>query len=91
MTICRPYLPRFLVSAVIGWCVLPLALACQICFPIPRNSAADHLIAADRVVLARENPEKPFSLKAVEVLKGDGDGPEIDLFLDSSTRRSLPA
>ena len=63
--------------------------ACQGCYEIPKISAADDLLSADRVVLARENPERPFHLKAVEVLKGEATGPEINLFLDSSTRRLL--
>lgn len=66
-----------------------VADACQICYAIPKVSVADHLISAERVVLAREDPERPFHLKAVEVLKGEVTGPEIDLFLDSSTRRLL--
>ena len=49
--------------------VLP-AMACQICLPFPRESAADKLIDAEIVVLAREDPAKPFSLKPGEVLKG---------------------
>ena len=64
--------------------------ACQICVPYPKQSAADHLLAAQTVVLARENPDKPFSYRATEVLKGTHQA-EIDLFLDSSTRRMLAA
>ncbi len=78
--------------SVIAWGAagLPLPVrACQICLPIPTRSAADFLIEADAVVLARENPDKPFSLKAVEVLKGEISSTEIDLFLDSQTRRLL--
>ena len=79
-----------MIAAMVGG--LPSQVgACQICFPIPKASAADYLLAADRVVLARENPDKPFSLKAIEVLKGDAGSPEIDLFLDSNTRRVLAA
>lgn len=65
--------------------------ACQICVPIPTKSAADFLIGADVVVLARENPDKPFSLRAEEVLKGTLADPSIDLFLDSASRRILAA
>jgi hypothetical protein len=49
----------------------------------------DQLLSADVVVLARENPDKPFSYAIVEVLKGDLDEPDIDLFLDSTLRRRL--
>ena len=65
------------------------AIACQICLPFPKKSAADHLIEADAIVLARENPQKPFSLLAVEVIKGEVDDKAIDLFLDSQSRRTL--
>ncbi|MEP4078460.1 hypothetical protein [Haloferula sp.] len=70
------------------WLAAPLH-ACQICLPFPTTSLADHLIDADQVVLARENPDKPFSLIAKEVLKGENTLPEIDLFLDSQSRRLL--
>jgi hypothetical protein len=63
----------------------------MVCIPYPQNTAADYLLAADVVVLARENPEKPFSYLAVEVLKGDLDAPAIDLFLNSAARRRLAA
>lgn len=84
------HLPKVLLPVALGaWLAAVPLFACQICFPIPKNSAADHLLSADRVVLARENPDRPFSLKPIEVLEGDGESPEIDLFLDSSTRRLL--
>ena len=63
--------------------------ACQICLPFPKKSVADYLLEADAVVLAREDPEKPFSLRAVEVLKGEVEEMEVDLFLDSTSRRVL--
>ena len=66
------------------------AQACQICVPFPKDSAADHLLAARTVVLARENPDKPFSYTPTEILKGKVSS-EVDLFLDSSTRRMLAA
>ena len=61
----------------------------MICIPLPESTAADRLIAADIVVLARENPDKPFSYLAVEVLKGELDDRKIDLFVNSQTRRRL--
>lgn len=66
-----------------------LAEACMVCIPFPQDTVADHLVSAKVVVLARENPKKPFSYIAVEVLKGDLDTPEIELFLDSTKRRLL--
>ncbi len=65
------------------------ALACQICIPYPKKSAADHLIESDAVVFAREDPDRPFHFSAIETLKGDPGNQPIDLFLDSSTRRIL--
>ena len=56
---------------------------------MPRETVADRLIESDVVVFARENPDKPFSYQAVDVLKGKCDSIDIDLFLNSSTRRQL--
>lgn len=67
------------------------AEACMVCVPFPEATVVDYLFSAKVVVLARENPQKPFSYVAIEVLKGDFVGPEIDLFLDSTTRRRLAA
>jgi hypothetical protein len=66
----------------------PLA-ACQICFPYPKKSAADYLIEGEAVVLAREDPQRPFHYRPVRVLKGDPGTKEIDLFINSVTRRTL--
>ena len=63
--------------------------ACMVCIPFPEDTATDQLLAADVVVLARENPDKPFSFVAVEVLKGELNNPAIDRFVDSKTRRRL--
>jgi len=65
------------------------AEACMVCIPFPEDTATDQLLRADVVVLARENPDKPFSFVAVEVLKGDLDNLAIDRFVDSTTRRRL--
>ena len=69
--------------------LLPAAWGCPICLTLPEESAADHLLAAKTVVLAREDPERPFHLAAIETLVGEPESGEIDLFLDSSTRRLL--
>ena len=65
------------------------AQACMVCLPMPRTTAADRLIEADVVAFAREDPGKPFSYQAVEVLKGELDADKIDLFVNSTTRRRL--
>ena len=74
-----------------GLVVAQAAQACQICVPFPTKSAADYLIEADAVALAREDPARPFYYSVVEVLKGDPGSEPIDLFVDSSTRRVLAA
>lgn len=65
--------------------------ACQICVPFPKKSAADYLVEADVVLFAREDPERPFHLSPVTVLKGGLGLGKIDLFLDSASRRRLAA
>jgi hypothetical protein len=52
-------------------------------------SAADYLLDSKTVLLAREDPGRPFHYKSVEVLKGPAPAGAIDLFLDSTTRRIL--
>jgi len=78
-----------LLAVVLIGTALGRAEACAVCIAVPETTAADRLIAADVVVLARENPDKPFSFVAVEVLAGELETPEIDLFLDAGTRRRL--
>ena len=63
--------------------------ACQICVPFPKTSVADILLTGNTVVLAREDPDRPFHFKAIETLKGESDHGEIDLFLNSPIRRTL--
>ena len=65
------------------------AMACQICVPYPQTTLADVLIESESVILVREYDERPYVFKPVEVLKGSVDGPDIDAFLDSSSRRRL--
>lgn len=78
------------VAALLGFAA-QVTFACQICVPFPTKSAADYLIESDTVVLAREDPERPFHYATIKVLKGDPGEKPIDLFLDSATRRSLAA
>ena len=79
--------------ALLVFCGLVLfagrAAACMVCIPFPEDTATDLLQRAEVVVLARENPDKPFSYLAREVLKGELGQPAIDLFVDSRTRRRL--
>ena len=64
------------------------ASACQICLPFPTDSLADRILAAEHLVLARENPDQPYTLGITRILEG-GDPPPLELFLDSSSRRWL--
>ena len=65
--------------------------ACSICIGLPTETAADIVIASGCVLLAREDPKRPFSFAPIEVLKGRFDGEPIDLLVDSVTRRTLKA
>jgi hypothetical protein len=66
------------------------AEACQICQPFPAESLADHILSSDHLALARENPDKPFTLHPTHSLvQGGTKPPALDLFLDSSSRRQL--
>jgi hypothetical protein len=56
---------------------------------MPQTTVADRLIEGEVVVFAREDPDKPFSFQAIEVLKGTLDSTTIDLFVDSPNRRRL--
>jgi len=84
-------------AAGIRWIGLVLGLvagtagACQVCIPLPTSTLADRLLGANAVVLAREDPARPFHYRPTEVLAGSpGDAP-IELFLNSHARRSLAA
>jgi hypothetical protein len=64
--------------------------ACQICLPFPTISLADHILVSSHLVIARENPNKPFTLHPVRTLvKGEATPAALELFLDTSSRRQL--
>ena len=73
------------------WLLAGAVEACTICVPYPTRTVADFLIESPVVVLARENPDKPFSYRIIEPLKGEPSGFDVDLFIDSGTRRMLTA
>jgi hypothetical protein len=79
------------------WCLLLLAVfggvagACQICVPLPERTLADRLLASRAVVLAREDPQRPFHYRAIETLAGTPHGAPTELFLNSQARRTLAA
>lgn len=65
------------------------ARACSLCVGFPERSPVDFLLESSAVALAREDPNRPFSMIAFEYLKGSPDGTDLDLFLDTKTRRAL--
>ena len=65
--------------------------ACQLCFPFPIKSAADHLLENELVVFARLNPNDKFSYVITRELKGHAETKKLDYFADSATRRRLKA
>ena len=68
-----------------------LAEACPICNIYPQKTAADFLIESQYVVFAREDPQRPFSYKAIKILKGDPVTTDINLFVNSTARHLLRA
>ena len=76
-------------AVIITMIISAAAEDCMICVPFPKATHADKLVESETVVLARENMDKPFFLRTVDVLKGAVDNPEIDSFINSFTRRKL--
>lgn len=67
------------------------ASACQICVPLPIQTMTDRLLDSDAVVLAREDPQRPYHYAALNTLKGDPSTVAIDLFMNTRVRRYLTA
>ena len=65
------------------------AIACQICLPYPKDSLLDRINASESLVLAREHPDKAYSLSTIRILRASSEAPDLELFLPSSTRRML--
>jgi hypothetical protein len=82
----RVWLPGLVLLAGL---LVQAANACQVCIPMPVKTLADRLLEADALVLAREDPQRPFHYATVEVLKGDPGAAPIDAFLPSADRRVL--
>jgi hypothetical protein len=77
-----------------------LADACQICTPhplemggagTPVKTDVDYLIQSRTAILAREDPQKPYTYAPVEILKGHIGNTPINLFLNTAIRRRLAA
>ena len=67
------------------------AAACPVCIDKPEATLADRLLRADAVVIAREDPARPFHYAPIETLRGEAGAVPIPLLLDSATRRRLAA
>lgn len=66
------------------------AAACLVCISLPERTIADRLVEAEVVVLAREDPARPFTYAPSTLLRGDDPKP-IPFLVDSTTRRRLAA
>ena len=67
------------------------ASACSFHGYVPAKTLAQKVIESPWVVLARENPDQPFTFRSVRSLKGADEPVEIDQLVDSTTRRRLTA
>lgn len=67
--------------------------ACTVCVELPKASIADHVLAAEVIVLAGPTSGNPFKFSIRRVLKGSDDRlkeiPEIPFLVDSVTRRAF--
>lgn len=59
--------------------------------PRPTQTMADQILVSDSLVLAREDPERPFHYAALETLMGDPGSAAIDLYMPTQVRRELAA
>ena len=67
-----------------------VCIAHPIIVPYPTRTLADWLLDANTIVLARESADKPFTFEAHTAIKGSlTDAQEIDMFMNSQTRRLL--
>ncbi len=79
-------------AAALALLVLAMpAAACPVCIDKPEVTLADRLLRADAVVIAREDPARPFHFAPVATLRGEAAAVPIPLLLDSATRRRLAA
>ncbi|WP_170425112.1 hypothetical protein [Ruegeria arenilitoris] len=81
---------------VFGFVSAPrMANACPVCTTLPETTLADHLLAAEVIVLAGPAPDNPFKFIPVRVIKGTSEGlermPEIPFLIDSHTRAAFQA
>ncbi|QIE43237.1 hypothetical protein G5B39_14495 (plasmid) [Rhodobacteraceae bacterium SC52] len=66
-----------------------IALACGVCVEKPEETVSDRLLAADAVVIAREDRDNPYSFAPVMFLLGASNDVPIPFLVDSITKRRL--
>lgn len=82
---------RVLAAALLLLVLTMPALACPVCIDKPEATLAERLLRAEAVVIAREDPARPYHFAPAETLRGDAGAVPIPLLLDSATRRRLAA
>ncbi len=66
-----------------------IASAHPVLVPQPTQTLTDRILQCDTLLLAREDPERPFHYAAVSTIKGDPGATSIDVFMPSNVRRRL--
>ena len=66
-----------------------MAHACAFDLTKPERTSIDWILEADTLVLARPDPQNPYSYQVVEVLRGNGDTYQVPLLVHSFNRRML--
>lgn len=78
------------VACVLLWAAGTVgAPAHPILVPQPTKTLADKVLLSDSLVLAREDPQRPFHLAAVHAIKGDIEDASFDIFMPSMMRNKL--
>ena len=85
----RQHAAAFGLAVVLGLGGAVESAACPICIGFPKKTDADLLLEGWCVILARPDQQDQFKYAPVAVLKGTYDGSDIDLLVDSATRRLL--
>ena len=85
----RRALMAVLAAVVMSAAIVDTASAHPILVPRPTQTLADRLLESDSVILAREDPQRPFHYAVVDTLKGDPGTTPIDLLMPSHVRRQL--
>lgn len=77
--------------AAFAWLVSagPAALACSFHTELPAETLADRLLFADQLLLARSDPQDPFTFEVTGALRGPAVDLDIPLLVDTRTRQVL--